>query len=530
MSDSAPKDSARKRKRVLIPAVGVVVLLLIAGVVTTIVHSRGVGLAVDDLTDGLSITPSGVERVSITTTDPGELHRVTVHVDGQPVEAQRADGRMTLTGVKLGEGEHTLTVRADNPLPWLPDAEVERRFTVDATPPELRVDVAEAKSPRGPVTVRGSVDGADSVLIGDQRVPVRDGRFEASLASVPMLIRVGANDAAGNAQHHDVAVKVTHPGMRGVHMSAAAWATASLRDPVLAMAREGRIDTVQLDIKDESGEIGYDSQVPLARQIGANRNHYDARAVLDELHGLGLRVVGRLVAFRDPVLGKASWESGARDRVAQNASGAPWSAHYGQYAFTNFANPEVRDYNIAIAKEAASLGFDDILYDYVRRPDGPIGQMAFPGLTTSAEQSIVDFLRDNRAAVRPLGAYLGASVFGIAAHSPLDVAQDIPAMSAHVDYVAPMVYPSHWGPGEYGVDNPNARPYEIVRASVADFVRLTEGTGAAVIPWLQAFSLGHAYGPREVQAQVVATADAGAPSFLLWNAACAYGSAGLEPA
>ncbi|ROP35213.1 putative glycoside hydrolase [Saccharothrix texasensis] len=523
-------DSPRKLKRVLIPVVGFVVLLLVAGVVTTIVHGRGVGLAVAELGDGTAVTPSGVERVSITTAEVSGLDRVTVHVDGQPVEARRADGRMTLTGVKLAEGRHTLSVRAANPLPWMPDVEVQREFTVDATPPALKVDVAEAESPRGPVTVKGSADGADEVLVGDQRVPVRDGKFEASLASAATSVRVEASDAAGNAQRQDVAVKVTHPGMRGVHMSAAAWATASLRDPVLAMAREGRIDTVQLDIKDESGEIGYDSQVPLARQIGATRNYYDARAAVQELHGLGLRVVGRLVAFRDPVLGKASWDSGARDRVAQNTAGAPWSAHYGEYAFTNFANPDVRAYNIAIAEEAASLGFDDILYDYVRRPDGPIGQMVFPGLTTSPEQSIVDFLKDNRAAVRPLGAYLGASVFGIAAHSPVDVAQDIPAISAHVDYVAPMVYPSHWGPGEYGVDNPNAQPYEIVRASVADFVRLTGDSGATVIPWLQAFSLGHAYGPAEVQAQVRATAEAGAPSFLLWNAACAYGSAGLEPA
>ncbi|MEV8443632.1 putative glycoside hydrolase [Actinosynnema sp. NPDC051121] len=523
-------ESPRKLKRVLIPVVGVVVLLLVAGVVTTIVYGRGVGLAVAELGEGTAVTPSGVERVSITTAEVSGLDRVTVQVDGQPVQARRADGRMTLTGLTLAEGRHTLSVRAGNPLPWLPDVRVQREFTVDATPPTLTVDVAEAASPRGPVTVKGSAEGADTVKVGDQQVPLRDGKFEASLKEVPAAIRVEAGDAAGNAQSLDVAVKVTHPGMRGVHMSAAAWATASLRDPVLALAREGRIDTVQLDIKDESGEIGYDSQVPLARQIGATRNYYDARAVIDELHGLGLRVVGRLVAFRDPVLGKASWESGARDRVAQNSSGAPWSAHYGEYAFTNFANPEVRAYNVAIAAEAASLGFDDVLYDYVRRPDGPLGQMVFPGLATSPEQSIVDFLKENRAAVRPLGAYLGASVFGIAAHSPTDVAQDIPAIAAHVDYVSPMVYPSHWGPGEYGVANPNAQPYEIVRASVADFVRMTEGTGATVIPWLQAFSLGVAYGPAEVQAQVRASAEAGAPSFLLWNAACGYGSAGLEPA
>ncbi|MFC5053316.1 putative glycoside hydrolase [Saccharothrix xinjiangensis] len=517
-------------KRVLIPVVGAAVLLLVAGVMTTIAHSRGVGLAVTDLDDGAVITPSGVERVSITTADPGELHRVSVQVDGRPVEGRREDGRMTLAGVGLAEGEHTLSVSAANPLPWLPGTSVERRFSVDATPPELTVESAGAESLRGPVTVRGSAEGAETVTVGDQRVQVADGRFEVTLASVPTRVRVTADDVAGNSRQQDVPVEVTHPGMRAVHMSAAAWATPSLRDPVLAMAREGRVDTVQLDVKDESGEVGYRSQVPLAQEIGATRDYYDARAVLDELHGLGLRVVGRLVAFRDPVLGKASWQAGVRDRVAQDTSGAPWSAHYGEYAFTNFANKEVRDYNTAIAKEAAELGFDDVLYDYVRRPDGPIGRMSFPGLTTSPEQSIVDFLRDNRAALRPLGTYLGASVFGIAANSGTDIAQDIPAISAQVDYVAPMVYPSHWGPGEYGVDDPDARPYDIVRASVEHFVRLTEGTGATVIPWLQAFSLGHRYGPGEIQAQVVASRDVGAPSFLLWNAACTYGSAGLEPA
>ncbi|CCH32141.1 putative glycoside hydrolase [Actinosynnema sp. NPDC047251] len=519
-----------RAKRILVPLVAVVVLLLVAGTVTTIVHSRDVGLAVTDLADGTPITPTGVDRVAITTADPADLAQVSVQVDGRPVEVDRAGGRLRLAGLDLAEGAHTLSARAPNPLPWMPDETVERTFTVDATPPAVVVEPAEASSPRGPLTVRGTADGADTVRLGDREVPVRDGKFEASLDAVPTALRVRADDRAGNTVEHDVAIKVTHPGMRAVHLSATAWATPELRDPVLALAREHRIDTVQLDIKDESGEIGYDSQVPLARQVGANRNYYDARAALDQLHGMGLRVVGRVVAFRDPVLGRASWESGARDRVTQDTSGAAWSAHYGEYSFTNFANTEVRDYNIAIAKEAAQLGFDDILYDYVRRPDGPLGRMAFPGLATTPEQSIVDFLRDSRAAVRPLGAYLGASVFGIAAHSPGDVAQDIPGMSPHVDYVAPMVYPSHWGPGEYGVGNPNAQPYDIVRPSVANFVELTRGSGAVVIPWLQAFSLGHHYGPGEIQAQVAATRDAGAPSFLLWNAACAYGDSGLEPA
>ncbi|RKT70265.1 hypothetical protein DFJ66_3521 [Saccharothrix variisporea] len=520
-------NSTRKTRRVLVPVAAAVALLLVAGVITTFVHYRQTSLAVADLSDGGAVTHSGFERVAITADDPGDLDRVIVELDGRTVEARRGEKGMSLSGLELADGPHTLTVRAPNALPWLPDAVIERHFTLDNTPPKVSVEQVDAKSPRGPLTVRGTVEGADEVLVGDQRVPVKDGRFEATFAAVPASLRLEAKDAAGNSGRHEMAVKVPHPGMRAVHMSAAAWATEELREPVLALAREKKIDAVQLDIKDESGEIGYTSQVPLAQQIGASRGYYDAKAAVDQLHGMGLRVVGRLVAFRDPVLGKASWEAGARDRLAMDKNGGPWARHYGQYAFTNFANPEVREYNIAIAKEAASLGFDDILYDYVRRPDGPLGQMEFAGLAVTPEQSIVDFLRDSRAAVRPHGAYLGASVFGIAAHSGTDIAQDIPALSAHVDYVAPMVYPSHWGPGEYGVDNPEGKPYDIVKASIANFVDLTKDTGATVIPWLQAFSLKYHYGPGEVQAQVTASADVGVKSFLLWNPACRYDQAGL---
>ncbi len=339
-----------------------------------------------------------------------------------------------------------------------------------------------------------------------------------------------ARDAAGNATTERVPVALRHPGMRAVHLSASAWASASLREPVLEMVREGRIDTIQLDIKDESGRIGYASQVPLAQEIGANAGHYDPREALETLHAEGVHVVGRLVAFRDPVLGKASWEQGRHERLVQTASGAPWSGGYGDYSFTNFADPDVRAYNIALAEEAAELGFDDILYDYIRRPDGAVSRMRFPGLDTSPERSIADFLAESRAVVHRHGAFQGASVFGIAATRPTQIAQDIPMMSEHVDYVAPMVYPSHWGPGEYGVSDPERQPYDITARSLADFVDLSRENGRTkVIPWLQAFSLGVSYGADEIRAQIEAAEDNGIDSFLLWNAACRYDESALAP-
>src|SRR5699024_9041677 len=117
--------------------------------------------------------------------------------------------------------------------------------------------------------------------------------------------------------------------------------------------------------------------------------------------------------------------------------------------FLNFANPDVRQYNIDLAVEAVRMGVDGILWDYVRRPDGEEENFHFDGLQTSPEEGVVQFLAEAEERLAPYEIDHGASVYGIAASRPEQIAQDIPAMAEHVDYVAPMIYPSHWGPGEY---------------------------------------------------------------------------------
>jgi hypothetical protein len=102
-------------------------------------------------------------------------------------------------------------------------------------------------------------------------------------------------------------------------------------------------------------------------------------------------------------------------------------------------------------------------------------------------------------------------------------------MARVVDYLAPMVYPSHWVSGQYGVADPNRQPYDIVRRCLDDFVRQTRGSGARIVPWLQDFSLGVSYGPREVAAQIRAAHDAGTDAFLLWNVTSRYHAGALPP-
>ncbi|MFC7343785.1 putative glycoside hydrolase [Saccharopolyspora griseoalba] len=455
----------------------------------------------------------------------------TITLDGKEVEPRKAPGGLRITAIGLGEGQHELTVETPRTPSWLGSDSTTRKFTVDSTPPRLQVaDSLRPESPNQPVDVSGSAEGAESVRVAGEEVETgRDGAFRVRVDRPEREVRVVATDAAGNRAEKVMTVHTKHPGMRAVHMTGLAWTSDALREPVLEMARQGKIDTVELDLKDESGEVVYDSQVPMANRIGAVKNYYDAREALDQLHSMGVRVVGRLVAFKDPILGKASWESGHPERVIQDASGQPWQGGYGSYAFTNFADPVVRQYNVDIATEAARLGFDDILYDYVRRPDGHIEQMRIPNLRGTPEQGIAGFLKETQAAVRSSGALLGASVFGIAVDRPTEIAQDIPQMAKYVDYIAPMVYPSHWAQGEFGVPDPNSQPFDIVQRSLAAFGQQVEGTDVQIIPWLQDFSLGVGYGAAEVRAQIDAAASNGMNSFLLWAPNCRYHEAALVP-
>jgi len=453
----------------------------------------------------------------------GGAKHVTATVDGRPAAVAVDGGTFDVTPGPLSDGVHTIVVRGGG-------AKLTRTFTVDATPPALTVRAPKtAPSLRSPVTLTGTAAGATRVVAGTQTVAVTDGHFTVTLPTPPAGLKVRAFDAVGNEAEKVVSVAVTHPLMRGVHLTGYGWNANVLRDPVLRLARQHRINTIELDVKEEDGYVDFDTSVRLAHRIGAVRVLYDPHTVIPLLHKMGVRVVARIVCFRDPKLAAWAWTHHHRDYDVQAPGGkAPYkSAKYGGAAFTNWASPTVQAYNIALATEAAKLGFDDVMFDYVRRPDGPLATMRFPGAKVTAPVGVAHFVRDAAGPIRTHGAYFGLAVFGVSATRPKEVGQDIGAMARYVDYVAPMVYPSHWGPGEYGVSNPNAQPYAIVNRSLKDFQKKVKGTTAQVMPWLQDFSLGVHYGVPQVRAQILAARADHIGSFLLWNAGCVYQGAAL---
>ena len=114
---------------------------------------------------------------------------------------------------------------------------------------------------------------------------------------------------------------------------------------MLQLIAEGRINAVELDLKDEAGVIGWNPPVPLRAAARSAIDDLRPEAAVQQLHAKGVRVIGRLVAFRDPIHAQAAWNAGRRDEVDPDAGRRPVRATTA--GSRNFANPAVRQYNIA---------------------------------------------------------------------------------------------------------------------------------------------------------------------------------------
>jgi len=304
--------------------------------------------------------------------------------------------------------------------------------------------------------------------------------------------------------------------MRGVHVTMALASIPGKLEEYFSLAG---LNTVELDVKDENGEVGWvPSSVPLARKIGAGKPYYKPRQAALLARRYGVYLIGRIVVFEDPVLAAAR-----PARAIQRADGSIWKNDAG----LGWADPYNRanwKYVVDIAAAAAKLGFDEIQFDYVRFPtDGDIENIVYPSKNdTPMGWTIAQFVHYAAKRLKPLGVRISADVFGLSATRDMGIGQIPRRIARYVDAIYPMVYPSHYGKGEYGLDDPPAAPHQTVAASLADFNRQLEGMKVKLIPWLQDFSYGRTYTLADVQAQIDAAQAAGTPGFLLWNAGGIY--------
>ncbi len=517
--------------------------LAVLGVLGAAALVGGIQLAKSLTTPRLAVSgpPAGAQlgsaaAGSVSFSSPGgrrELQAQRWRLDGRDVTHAVVDqsGRLVFYPHRLSPGRHVVDVTAGG---GFLGATAHRHFSfvVDLTPPSLAVAPTTFGRSGKPVEIHGSADPTARVTIAGRPAANDDGRFAAVLRPpLPARVPVVATDEAGNQTAAVVTVWLTPRRpvvpVRAVHVTGAAWANATLRRAILQLIAEHRITAVELDLKDESGVVDF-AGVPAAGRIGADAAVLRPRA----------RRSGSFIGWA--CASSAGWSAsatrsprppggraGTATRVVQTPDGTAVCRLRRLHELREPGRPPLPD------RDRRRRGA-------ARRRRHPLRLRAPPRRRRSRRWPSPACARPRRrrsssscaspaAALKPYGTYLGASVFGIAATRPDEVAQDIPEMAREVDYLSPLVYPSHWNDGEYDVPDPNLQPYLIVKRSLADFRAAVAGTGARLVPWLQDFSLGVTYGPAQVKAQIAAAKADGIDEFLLWDAEATYDRTALAP-
>lgn len=282
------------------------------------------------------------------------------------------------------------------------------------------------------------------------------------------------------------------------------------------------INSIVIDVKDDSGRISYLSKVTMAQSIGASYPKFYPSTVTQYLRHNNVYPIARIVVFKDPFLA-----SKKPDLAVQSVQGGIWR-DYKDLAWVDPYNKKVWEYNVAVAKEAASFGFKEIQFDYVRfTSDGMIKNCRYSHANgRSKSDTIGDFLKYAYQELKPLGVKVSADVFGLtcSAKGDMGIGQVFEKIAENVDIICPMVYPSHYMKGDFNIPDPDRNPYQTVYRSMMDAKQKAATLKKPVIirPWLQDFSLRNHYGREQLLAQIKAVQDAGLQEWLFWNAANRY--------
>lgn len=303
--------------------------------------------------------------------------------------------------------------------------------------------------------------------------------------------------------------------VRGIQVTGWIAGTSETLDSLLTWAREAGINAVVVDLKAEDGKLTWNSDIPLAKEIGANVPKVaDFPKTVAKFHENGFWVIGRIVVFNDPVLYRAR-----PDWVIPGLEGTG-------YSFLKPMETQVWDYNLEIAKAATEAGVNEIHFDYIRFSERLIA--GYNKDTTSEFRTghINDFLKQAVQVLKPLDVYVSGAVFGLTTSvvegDDMKLGQDYRMIAEIVDFISPMIYPSHYDRGTYGLDDPDKAPYETVKRSMEAALQRTEGIPIEKHrPWIQDFAYpaqGYMnYGKEEVEAQIRALHELGINSYLIWD-------------
>jgi len=352
-----------------------------------------------------------------------------------------------------------------------------------------------------------------------------------------------------------VATHIKLPGqVKALYMTSWVAGTPSLRKKIVDIVDRTEINAIVIDIKDYTGKISFETENPILKEEGSFENRIpDIKEFIKALHEKNVYVIGRISVFQDPDFVKKYPELA----VKKASDKSVWKDYKG-ISWLDAGSKKVWDYIVDIGEESYKIGFDELNFDYIRFPsDGNMKDIYYP----FSEQEILADSENGKAKImegffsyltnrlrKSTGAILSADLFGMVTTNSddLNIGQILERALPYFDFVAPMVYPSHYPKTFIGYSNPAAYPYEIVKYSmdlavkkaiVLDnfglasttplFDKTTSQMTKKLRPWLQDFDLGATYTAEMVRKQIQATYDAGLTSWMLWDAANTYTESAL---
>ena len=306
-------------------------------------------------------------------------------------------------------------------------------------------------------------------------------------------------------------------------------------DELTALVEETELNAMVIDIKNDEGVVTYKMQSDTVLEIGAGVRYIpDIEALVDKLHEKDIYLIARIVAFKDPYLAEHKPELSLKTtsgEIFRDKNGEAWVNPY---------KKEVWDYLVEIGTQAAQAGFDEVQFDYIRfTTDSNADEIDYgeEAAQMTKEEVITGFTEYAYDVLHPLGAVVSADVFGTIIDNEYDaglIGQNYKDMAAHLDYICPMVYPSHYINGAYNIVVPDKEPYETVYHAMMASQEKLEGMETGVRVWIQDFTAtwlkDHlSYGAEEVRAQIEAAYAAGYEEWILWNARTNYTADALLP-
>ena len=303
-------------------------------------------------------------------------------------------------------------------------------------------------------------------------------------------------------------------GIKGIYLNSYDFVNLDKMSSIKAIIDETVVNTLVIDVKTDHGHLMYDSNVQESYEINNERVKFNKTSLEELKTNHNLYLIGRVVAFQDPLFAKTYEDSS----VFNSKTNSIFSKN-GQY-FLDPSDQKSRNYVLNIAIEACNLGFDEIQFDYIRYPDAVNNHLVYKEESNfeNRTRNINSFLYEATKILHGEGCLVSADIFGYVLQSESDngIGQHLETIVKSVDFISPMVYPSHYSNGSFGYKYPNKHPYEVVTAALND--GLYRGTKVEQLrPYLQGFW----HTPKDVRLNIKAAEDIGL-DWIIWNNSSVY--------